>query len=365
VSGFERRRVLLPLALLGAAVLASPPTAAAHQPTSGAAHYPQSTTELFDWGVGTDGSSALWIRTELRAAAAAFRTGNNSASPSFVEDDTIERNRWYFRPRSGLNTVECPSAQFYVACSSYDGNGQWDFINLADNADVRFCLEPPAVNPPSNCHDVQRVAIHELGHIGGLSRKADPPAGVDKHSTEAQSYSVMQLNTPKATNSGWATHALQECDVLALQLDYDVQNTAGAYPWCVDHLPGETNPDGLYSVTTRSSASYSTCLGQILTTQGRLALKTTSNYGLISNNPLTSRTLRFDRRPPGGSWTYNVTSTTASNVSGYNWTRTWSTGSQSPITYEIRAHFDGEAVTGSSVIDTSEVLFTISWGHSC
>jgi hypothetical protein len=363
LSRATRRVMIIAAALV--AVMVEPGLTYAHAPTSGLAHYAQNTTELFDWGVGTEGSSALWIRTELRAAATAFRSGNNSASPSFVEDDTIERNRWSFRPRSQLNTTECPNNVFYVACSSYDGNGQWDFINLADNADVRFCLEPPAVNPPSNWHDVQRVALHELGHIAGLSRKSDPPGGVDEHSSESQSYSVMQLNTPKATTSGWATHAMQECDVLALQLDYDVQNSAGSYPWCVDHIPGEANLDGLFSSTTRSFASYSTCLGQVLTSQGRLALKTTSDYGLISNNPLTNRTLRFDRRPPGGSWTYNVTSATASNASGYNWTRTWSTLSQGPITYEIRAHFDGETASGGSVIDTSQVLFTISWGHSC
>lgn len=353
------------IAVAVVAALVGPGFTHAHAPTSGLAHYAQNASELFDWGVGTDGASALWIRTELRAAASGFRTSNNSASPTFVEDDTIERNRWYFRPRSQLNTIECPNNVFYVACSSYDTNGQWDFINLADNADVRFCLEPPAVSPSSDCHDVQRVALHELGHIAGLSRKNDPPAGVDKHSAESQSYSVMQLNTPKAAAGGWATHSMQECDILALQLDYDVQNSAGSYPWCVDHIPGETNADGLFSSTTRSAASYSTCLGQVLTTQGRLALKTTSSYGLISNNPLTSRTLRFDRRPPGGTWTPNVTSTTASNASGYNWVRTWSTTSSTPITYEIRVHYDGETSTAGSVIDSSLATFTISWGYAC
>ncbi len=96
-----------------------------------------------------------------------------------------------------------------------------------------------------------------------------------------------------------------------------------------------------------------------VTVTGRLAVATDSAYQALSNNPLTSRTLWFDRRPVGGSWTTDVTSTTATNASGNNWSKTFSSGSAT--TYEFRGHYKGETGLDPDYSPT----FSITWSTAC
>jgi len=115
----------------------------------------------------------------------------------------------------------------------------------------------------------------------------------------------------------------------------------------------------LVSTATVGQSSYGGCNGTGVTVTGRLAIKTDTNYGLLTNNPLTGRAIFFDRRPVGGSYTLNVASATATSVSGNNWSVTFP-GNVS-ITYQYRAHYGGETGVDAS----NQPTFSITWSNPC
>jgi hypothetical protein len=203
--------------------------------------------------------------------------------------------------------------------------------------------------------------IHEAGHAAGLARQSN----LDPHQPDTYSASstVMQLNPIRNADAGFNVYSLGACDLIGLQMAYDLRTTADSYASCADHIPSQVNPDGLYSAIGVTPLTFDACVGQGISVSGRLAIKTTSSYGRLSDNPLTGRTVYFDRRPHGGStWTTSVTSTTATNAGGNNWTRTFSTASSTNISYDFRAHFLGESNVDSAYSST----FTLSWfGPAC
>jgi hypothetical protein len=340
-------------ALAGAIVLMATSTqmAIAHAPTKSAAHYIIQAQETFAYDASVPG----WLSTELASSPGDVATGNNAQSPRFFNPGIGSTNTFEFKLRSAHNTAECPGTSFYYACTDYDAGGQWFYTNFAANSDVVFCQMSGA---SSACLDVRRVAIHELGHAAGLSRKSDPPAGVDKHSTESPSNSVMQANTPMEPNAGSLTHAYQVCDLVGLEFAYGLLDETAAYPNCVDHIPGES-VTSLVSTATVSSTSWGACIGQVITVPGRLSLKSSTNYGVLSNQALTGRTLWFDRKPHTGStWTLNVTSTSAATGLGNNWSKAFSTGSTTTISYDFRGHYLGESPTVAAVYTPT---FTLTW----
>jgi hypothetical protein len=152
--------------------------------------------------------------------------------------------------------------------------------------------------------------------------------------------------------------AVKDGVLLAYALRYDVQTTSGPYADCFDHITGH-GVSGLVSTASVSSTSYHACIGVGATAAGRLAIKTDANYNQLANNPLTDRTIFFDRRPVGGTWTLDVTSATATNVSGNNWSKTFSNGGAA--TYEFRVRYTGETGVDAS----NQLTFTIKWSTAC
>lgn len=208
---------------------------------------------------------------------------------------------------------------------------------------------------------MRRVLMHEWGHGVGLSRRLDAPVG-DKHSSETESFTVMRLVTPTNGNSGYATHALQECDVIRLMMVYDQNVPSSSFPACVNEIPGEVDADGIHTTTTvTSGTSYGLCVGQGVTVSGAFRVQSNSDYGALSGNILSTRTLHFDRKlPSSGTWTPQITST-ATTTSSTNWSKTFT--SSSAVTYQFRAQFyqSSEATLDFSLSPT----FTITWSNPC
>lgn len=348
-------RWALPLATI--VLFLAPITAAAHSPIGGSAsHYSAGSTETYAFAATANTTGTSWLRAgfnDARVHMTGVTYGNNSLAPvfSFLSSSP---NTVHFTTRALFSRGECPSIVIYDACTTYDGpggtGGRWAATNY--NSASVWCTS----GGQSNCFDAERVAFHELGHVAGLVRSGDgfsPPA--------SGNYATTRMTiVPKVPNSGSTASTMGSCDLIAFQMKYDVSSYYDGYGACADHIPNQGNANGLFSTTTSSQTTFVACRTATLTTTGRVALKTASDYSLISNNPLGGRTVWFDRRTPGGTWTNNVTST--SSVTGTNnWSRTWSTGGSSDITYEIRAHYDGERANSTGVISSPTNTTSGEW----
>jgi len=130
------------------------------------------------------------------------------------------------------------------------------------------------------------------------------------------------------------------------------------YGDCFDDI-ANAGTNGLRSNLTVSGTSFSGCVSTPIPVSGRIEIKDYTSYDLLGGNPLTSRTLSFYRRLQG-STTWNLfTTTTASNASGDNWTKSVSGGIG---TYEYQVRYAGEA----GVDPVNSPIFTVVWrGSPC
>lgn len=339
---------------------------AAREPTYGTKKYASDWIIGYYWDSGAL-APTTWLKTATDLAAGTdWPTGDNvnANTPKFQKDNLDYTGVVQYGTQTesqcdvGFQWDSC--TDYYNTTGTSDKNGRWK-RTVFDQASV-WCQSQGQNEPWSGtCRDVRRVWMHEWGHAVGLSRRLDPPVS-DKHSPESESYTVMRLLTPTNGNTGYHTHSLQECDVIRLQLLYDTNAASSAFPACVDEIPGQLNPNGLYTSTqVTSGTAYSACLGQGVSVSGTLRLKSTSYYGAISGNTLSTRLLHFDRKLPSSStWTTQVTSTTTT-TSSTNWSRTFS--SSSAVTYQYRAQF--YQGTEATLDSSTSGVFTITWSTAC
>jgi len=346
---------------LGTAVSVS-----AHAPTIGSSKYLADATILFYWA-SAPAAPPSWLKTATDLAAgtdwpSSFNVHANT--PRFQKDSANPVGVIEYQARANSS---CDPGFVWDACTDYyntsgttDMNGKWK--RTVFNADSLWC-QTQGPNPPwtGSCRDVRRVLMHEWGHAVGLSRRLDPPVG-DKHSGESESFTVMRLLTPVNPNSGYATHALQECDVIRLRMLYGSNAASSPFLDCTDHIPNEVNSNGLKTTTSvTSGASYGACLGTGVTVSGAFRLLATSNYGALSGNYLSNRTVHIDRKLPStATWTEKITSTTTGPTAP-NWSRSFT--STVSVTYQYRAKF--YEATESYVGESTSSAFTITWSNPC
>lgn len=325
-----------------------PDAAFGHEPTLGIAHYPAGYVEEFDWGTGVDGvSTRAWLRSAFQhEAETEWPTSNPTKAPRFQLNTSLNANwvRFQMRAASG-----CGGGVRWYACTQYDPGDRWGQITFAD--DEQWCQETGWV---SGCLDVERVAVHELGHVAGLARSTDND-GKDAHSQESQSYSVMQLSTPRFDASGSQTHRLQECDLIELQREYDIDALSHGYPACVDHIAGTTGGKLDANAPQNAPSPSSACPNEPVVLSGALQLEVNSAYGQFSGNPLASRTVLLQRRPIGGSW---INDTQLATGSSGAWTRTTAFSSG---TYEFRVYYAGE----STINAVYSNVRSVTWSSRC
>jgi hypothetical protein len=343
----RRRRLLRVVAIGAATALLHGQLALAHTPVAGAEKkYASSISLSYNWGASTYPN---WFRTSLTTALESdwpARAFNNSATPTFVYNSSGAGTVLYGQP---MDIPACDPQSEWIGCSTGWGSATWkiwlrDFSRYPRGSwgwiDSGSC---------GTCFDARRVALHEIEHV---------TLAVANHDSQGETNTIMSSSTPSSPNQGWNTHHIQRCDEAAAQLLYDVADSAGVYAGCFDHVLHH-GTSGLVTTASVGATSYWACVNSGVTVSGRLAVATDSAYQALSNNPLTGRTLWFDRRPVGGSWTTDVTSTTATSASGNNWAKTFS--SASAVTYEFRGHYKGETGLDPDYTPT----FSITWSTAC
>ena len=310
----------------------------AHTPTPGSAIWTPNATSTYKW----DSMVPSWLRTSVQDVLEVkwpSASSNNSRRVIFSYGST------------GAATVFFQDITSVPAC-----NNTWGWLGCADGTVLptwKIWIRKSAnwcdLNSVTGCSDSRRVAIHEVAHIGGFL----------DHMNTVEADTVMTLAPPTKAVFGWNTNTIQRCDAARMQLLYNLANSAGPYANCFDHIAG-AGATGLLSDGTVGTTSGFACKGQTIRVSGRLEIKADPNYGPLGGNPLSLRTLFFDRRLVGTTtWTANYASTSVSNAGGNNWTASF--GSLTGASYEFRGRYAGE----TAVVGVNTPIFTLTWSNGC
>ncbi len=345
------RRLIAVLAA-AATLLALPSTAAAHTPTAAWSRLYAADRQPLSWSFG--GSYPSWLTTPAIAALDtnfADRASNNSRSPVFHYNATGQDGTAWLRVAS---TSPCNTGHLdWLQCAN--GGGTFNF-----NIYVRDLYNPESDysnwawydrtgSCPSGrtCWYLRRTFIHEVQHV---------TIGIANHDEQGESNTVMAATTPWSPNSGWNETHLRRCDEAAEQLAYDLDDLAGPYGDCFDHI-ANAGVSGLKTDMSVTATSYRQCNNVAVPISGRLqVLADAANYHRLNANPLSGRVVRIDRDGVG-----SVFTTRATIAAGSNWTANVSGSSNQ--THTFVAHFDD--ASGDGLADSDRVTFTVSWGASC
>jgi len=351
----NRRRSLVGAARLSGLLLTAAVSVASAAPTAGHSPTPApygrswSTSEVaagstYDW----DSTVPTWLKAPLQDVLEtqwASITSNNSRHIAFRRTAGGQATVSF---TNVTGVVACNNVPGWLGCASGAGSPGWR-IWIRRNPNLPWCQ----LSLVNGCWDVERIAIHEAGHVGGFL----------DHMDTSQSDTVMTPAPVTRPNYGWNVRRLQRCDEARMQLLYDVASTSEGYPDCFDHITGH-GPTGLYSTLTAAAPLTADCYGAGLTASGRLAIKSDGNYGVLSGNTLASRTVWFDRRLKGSTtWMVDYTSVGSDASSSNNWARTFTVSStaRGATTYEFRAHFKGESGVDADYSPT----FALTWSNPC
>ena len=259
----------------------SPPTwAHAPDPALGSGTFPQDGVLLYDWRTGAVPPAA--IRTAVNSAAVDIGATRASRAALFAHDTDGTNPIGYGTGTCGVNGLAC------FTRDAPDGFTMWfrEHGRVFDWGTLKWCQM--YTTPPNGCYDAETVALDEFGHIEGLGHHVN--YADERDYTDA----VVQTFSRTKPRDGYDMHVLGVCDVARLQIRYDTQHASHPYSSCLD-LP---------TVLSLSRSPSWVPYGGTVTFTAFLAVVTDPGYGRLSGNPVSRRTIRLQRRPPGGtSWT--------------------------------------------------------------
>jgi hypothetical protein len=339
--------VSIALAVVSALLLAGP--VAAHDPTAGAvAQYPSGTTLQYRFG---GAGYPSWVPSASQAAFgpdwsnAAF---NNARLPSFSYSASGSGAVYYSSstasPCGTGNTqwLQCASnwgsTAWRIYIRNFDGApyGAWTWCNIAFSG---------------TCWDAERALLHEAEHV---------VLGVAGHDPQGESNTIMGSVAPWYATTGWNTHHIQRCDESAAQLLTGLGSPSGPLADCFDHIAGH-GVAGLLPSLTDAATSVAACLSQVATLSGSFGVAPDARYQALAGQGLAGRTIWFDRKlHTATTWTLNVASAVTGPGSA-NWSRGFSTGSATTITYDIRPH----SVAEPGLDPATAPVVTVTWRSVC
>jgi len=240
-----------------------------------------------------------WLRDAVDAAAgAAYRT-RRSRAPIFRRDPEgagLIRYTTLFPPGPCADGIACAGWSqpdvFTIRIRTHGYRFRWGTL--------RWCQ----VDPADGCFDVERVVLHELGHVLGLGHPESDGYRLPTFAT------VMNHIAQARPRPGSGMRWFGPCDIATLQESYDLQTPAGRVSECNDVATELTLAAEAASVEPGGSV--------VLTAALRIALS--DAYGRLSAQRLAGRTVELRTRPLG---------------SDAPWTTFWMRDAETPGTYRI------------------------------
>lgn len=272
----------------------SPVSAHAPDPALGAETFPQDGRLEYDWRTGAVPPAAM--RTAINAAAGDVAESRASRAALFVYDADGTNPIGYGTGTCGVNGIAC------FTRNAPDGFTMWfrEHGRVYDWGTLKWCQM--YTTAPNGCYDVETVALDEFGHIEGLGHHRNYADDSDYTDAVVQTYSRTK---PRA---GYDMHVLGVCDVARLQIRYDTPGASSPYSTCLD-VP---------TVLTLSRSSSWVPYGNSVTLTALLKVVTDTAYGRLSGNPVSSRSVKLQRRPPGGTtWSTVATMSPTSPAGSY------------------------------------------------
>lgn len=336
-------------------VMAFPAVGLAHEPT-GAPYANSWTTTQIDNGPSAykwDASVPAWLKAPMNdvlQVAYADEDFNNSDSIRFAYGSGGSATVLY-KPRYDPGVPSDCQAVNWQGCAN--GAGSWSWNIWIRSTGYTWCQNNPNGDP---CRDVERVAIHEVGHVSGFL----------DHSSESLANTVMNASgAPLSGSTGGNVHTLLKCDAARMQMLYDLPDLNGPYADCFDDIPN-AGAQGLDTVITATPTSQSTCSGDPVTISGRLDIFD-GHYGRRTGNGTQANPYKWhlDGNALGGR-TVTIkksgvayATTTATHVSGNNWSKVITLTSLTTVTINFTAQFVGTTADPPPVLlaglDTSNV----------
>jgi hypothetical protein len=288
--------LLLTVALTGAIghPTTTPTSAHAPDPPLGAETFPQDARLEYDWRTGAVPPALM--RTAIHAAADDVRATRASRAALFVHDPDGTNPIGYGTGTCGVNGLAC------FTRNAPDGFTMWfrEHGRVFDWGTLKWCQM--YTNPPNGCYDAETVALDEFGHVEGLGHHQN--FADDRDYTDA----VVQTFSRTKPRDGYDMHVLGVCDTATLQIRYDIPLASSPYSTCL------AVPTVMSLTRNTSYVSY----GGTVTFTASLRVVSDTDYGRLSGNPVSQRSVRLQRRPPGGStWTTAATMSPTSPTGSY------------------------------------------------
>ena len=245
-------------------------------PPSDGASWAQDASLGYRWHA-TD-TPPSWMRGAINDAAADDSASRRSFAPTFHFDANATDT---FRYTTDFPGGGCDEA---IACASRSVPDWWTVRLRVQGYDFRWgTLRWCQATSGDGCFDVERTAVHELGHVAGLDHPES--AGFDLKPLDTVMHSII----PARPLTGNAMHAYGPCDVATLQERYDVLSYSTPISTC-------------NSVDTRLTLGASTAVvsdHDMVTFVATLSIVDRDGYGRLGGNPLNARSVQLRRRPAG------------------------------------------------------------------
>ncbi len=290
----QRLLLGLTLGLTVATPLASYAGAHGKDPALGGELYDINQVLVYRWRAGFEPPPD--IKTAIHEAARDVRAtlASRAATFTYASDGTSQIG--YGTGSCGVNGIAC------FTRSAPDSFTMWlrEQGRVYDWGTLKWCQAYD--DPPDGCYDAETIALDEFGHVEGLDHHVNYADESDYRDAVVQTFSRTK---PKL---GWNMHTLGVCDIATLQLLYDTPGASFPYSTCLN----------LETVLALRVNDASVPYGATVTVTSELRVETNSVYGEMSNNPVSKRTVRLQRRPPGTTtWTTVATMTPSTPTGTY------------------------------------------------
>jgi hypothetical protein len=322
-------------ALLPAVNAALPLVAPRPVPVLGDPKWAQNTVLRYRWDAAQPPPGS--IRRALNAVADDASTTRRSQAPTFRYDRTATDG---FRYTESFPSWSSPDAIANAARSVPDS---WVVYIRPQGyqfrwGPMRWCQ----MDPGTGCFDVERIALHELGHVVGLDHPERAGFRLRPRDT------VMHSTSPARPNPGSLMHAFGPCDTATLQERYDVASSTSRYSTC----------NSVDTTLVLSASALSLNKDDPVTFVATLRVTDRDRYGRLGGNALSGRSVQLLRRPAGTVDTWQTFTMAAGPRAG-----TYTLTLAPSASYDYRALFHGPSDEGLN--GTSSQAVTVHLSHAC